>query len=116
MRSVQRRSLSELLLPQKFPELERFFWGKKRTESFLFPFLISKKKNSLFLQLWNHPLESERHTHTESTMMILINWKKKKKKQRPKVETISHRTAAATTDCNSSGCQEERRICDCQKQ
>jgi hypothetical protein len=89
MRSVQRRSLSELLLPQKFPELERFFWGKKRTESFLFPFLISKKKNSLFLQLWNHPLESERHTHTESTMMILINWKKKKKKQRPKVEAIS---------------------------
>jgi hypothetical protein len=30
--------------PAKIPELERFFWGKKRTESFLFPFLISKKK------------------------------------------------------------------------
>jgi hypothetical protein len=29
---------------------------------------------------------------------------------------ISHSTAAATTFCDSSGCQEERRICDCQKE
>jgi hypothetical protein len=122
---VQRRSLSELLLPQKSQNSNGFFGEKNEPNRFCFRFLFQRKKSSLFLflQLWNHQLERER----QSMMMILIYWKKKKKqkkkkkkkkkkKQRPKVETISHRTAAATTDCNSSGCQEERRICDCQKQ
>jgi hypothetical protein len=88
MRSVQRRSLSELLLLQKSQNSNGFFGERNEPNRFCFRFLFQRKKNSLFLflQLWNHQLERER----QSMMMILIYWKKKnKKKPRPKVEAIS---------------------------
>jgi len=92
--SVQRGSLSELLLLQKSQNSNGFFGERNEPNRFCFRFLFQRKKNSLFLflQLWNHQLERER----QSMMVILIYWKKKKTKQkkkkkkpRPKVEAIS---------------------------